>query len=390
MGGAITGGGGPRARCGHVPVNQSEVSAAAPPFAQSLFLHLILHLFPAKTCDRINSMTRDDAIASPKRNPNTGGRGARRLNMRLVAVGAGWILLLEFVLMAYRLGWLRAGWPHLVGYAVGVNFTPWVWCGYLLVLSGVLGLLSGMAWILVFRYRVLALWLWSVPAWCYFDWLNFRFMRNAATGLHAWEYQGLPASTAVRCVGYFLAFAAIAPGLLLTAEIWRYSAVGRVKSGGVRISRGIEILSLVLGAGFFAAPFVLHDPIANLMIWVSLIFMLDPVNTWCGRPSLIADWRAGRWGRTLCLMLAGLCCGLLWEFWNYWAVAKWTYHLPFLGSWSRFHYFAMPLPGLAGYLGFGPEIWVMWQFSLLLLGPLVEAESPRPNADGSWRDSGCL
>lgn len=335
-------------------------------------------------------MAGDESSRTTGTKPTDGCRGARKLNLWLIALGAGWILLLESVLTAYRLGWLSRGWLHAAGYVVGVHFTPWVWCGYLLVLMGVLGLLSGNAWILAFRYRVLALWLWSVPAWCYFDWLNFQFMRNAATGLHAWEYQGLPASALDRCIGYFLAFAAIAPGLLLTAEIWRHSAVGRVKSGGVRIGRGIEILSLLLGVCFFAAPFVLHDPIVNLMIWVSLIFMLDPVNTWCGRPSLIADWRAGRWGRTLCLMLGGLSCGLLWEFWNYWAVAKWSYHLPFLASWSRFHYFAMPLPGLAGYLGFGPEIWVMWQFSLLLIGPLVEGEQPGHDADRAWRDDGCL
>ncbi len=335
-------------------------------------------------------MAGDDSNGPIEFKPITQCRGSRRLNLWLIAAGAGWVFLLEFVLWAYRLGWLSTDWARAAGYEVGVHFTPWVWCGYLLLLMGVLGLLSGTAWILAFRCRVLALWLWSVPAWCYFDWLNFRFMRNAATGLHAWEYQGLPAGALNRCIGYFLAFAAIAPGLLLTAEIWRHSAVGRIKSAGVRIGRGLEILSLLLGVGFFAAPFVLRDPIANVMIWVSLIFMLDPVNTWCGRPSLIADWRAGRWGRTLCLMLGGLTCGLLWEFWNYWALAKWTYHLPFLASWSRYHYFAMPLPGLVGYLGFGPEMWVMWQFGLLLLAPLVEGERPGRDAEAALRDCGCL
>ena len=347
-------------------------------------------MFVHKSCDRISPMAGDDSIRPTESEPIALSRSSRPLNLRLISVGAGWIFILESVLAAYRLGWFSTGWAHAAGFLVGVHFTPCIWCGYLLVLMGVLGLLSGTAWIRTFRYRVLALWLWSVPAWCYFDWLNFRFMRNAATGLHAWEYQGLPAGALDRCIGYFLAFAAIAPALLLTAEIWRHSAVGRVKSGRVRITRALEILSLLVGICFFAAPFVLHDPVANVMIWVSLIFMLDPVNTWCGRPSLIADWRAGRWGRTLCLMLGGLSCGLLWEFWNYWALAKWTYHLPFLGYWSRYHYFAMPLPGLAGYLGFGPEIWVMWQFSLLLFGSLVEGEQVRCATDREWRDFACL
>lgn len=155
---------------------------------------LIPHLCLPQTCYRINCMAGDESRRTTEIKPTDECRGARKLNLWLIALGAGWILLLESVLTAYRLGWLSRGWLHAAGYVVGVHFTPWVWCGYLLVLMGVLGLLSGNAWILAFRYRVLALWLWSVPAWCYFDWLNFQFMRNAATGLHAWEYQGLPAS----------------------------------------------------------------------------------------------------------------------------------------------------------------------------------------------------
>ena len=305
----------------------------------------------------------------------------RRFNLRLLFLGFAWIFVLEILLAAYRNRWLPAGWPRDIGFVVGVHFTPWIWCGYLLVLGGVIGLLDGSAWVLKFRHRLLALWLWSVPAWCYFDWLNFQFMRDPATGLHAWEYQGLDAGVVDRFLGYLLAFAAIAPGLMLTAEVWRRVGMGRVHSRGVRIPKAIEIASVVLGALFFSGPFFLHEPIANLMIWVSLIFLLDPINHWCGRPSLMADWRAGRWGRTLSLMLGGLTCGFLWEFWNYWAVAKWTYHLPFLGTWQRIRYFAMPVPGLIGYFGFGLEMWVMWQFSLLLLGPLVEAGKPLTSCD---------
>jgi hypothetical protein len=34
----------------------------------------------------------------------------------------------------------------------------------------------------------------------------------------------------------------------------------------------------------------------------------------------------------------------------------------------------MPVPGLLGFLSFGIEIWVMWQFSLLVLNRFVEGE----------------
>ncbi len=323
-------------------------------------------------------------------NPRPFGRGSPRANYLLAGIGFGWICALEIVLSAYRGGLLTHGWEKQAGIMVGVHFTPFIWCGYLLVLLGVLGIATHCVFLLRWRFRLLALWIWSVIAWCYFDWLNFRFMRNAATGLHAWEYQGLPHSAADRVIGYFIAFAAIAPALLLTAELLRCAGLRRLRSAGLRIAPGIQITAFVLGICFFAGPFILHDPVANLMIWCSLIFMLDPVNFWMGRPSLIGDWRAGRWGRTLALMLGGLTCGLLWEFWNYWAIARWTYHLPFLAGWNRFHYFAMPLPGLIGYLGFGPQVWVMWQFSLLAFGPLVEGEASKAPVDGELRQDMCL
>ena len=311
-------------------------------------------------------------------------------NYVLASAGLGWVCTLEAILFAYRRGLLSHGWIRHVGIFVGVHFTPLIWCGYLLVLLGLLGFAAHCVFAARWRFRLLALSLWSVIAWCYFDWLNFRFMRNSATGLHAWEYQGLPPAAADRAIGYFIAFAAIAPALFLTAELLRRAGLWRLNSAGIRIAPAFQIAAFLLGVCFFAGPFILHDPIANFMIWCSLIFMLDPVNFWLGRPSLIADWRAGRWGRTLALMLGGLACGLLWEFWNYWAIARWTYHLPFLAGWKHVHYFAMPLPGLIGYLGFGPQMWVMWQFSLLFCRKLVEGETSALPADAELHNHMCL
>ncbi len=139
------------------------------------------------------------------------------------------------------------------------------------------------------------------------------------------------------------------------------------------------------GVVFFLAPFFLRSPSANLLIWMSLIFLLDPINFRLGRPSIVGDLRSGRWGRMLALMAGGLTCGFLWEFWNYWAIAKWTYHLPFLGVWQHWRYFQMPVLGLAGFPAFGVEVWVMWQFSLVLLHPIVEGERRRDDG-GEHRD----
>jgi hypothetical protein len=79
-----------------------------------------------------------------------------------------------------------------------------------------------------------------------------------------------------------------------------------------------------------------------------------------------AFWRAAA------LFAGGLVCGLLWEFWNYWALAKWVYHLEFLGPLEHIRYFEMPVLGLLGFLPFGAECWVMWQTIRIALDGLAE------------------
>ena len=113
--------------------------------------------------------------------------------------------------------------------------------------------------------------------------------------------------------------------------------------------------------------------------------MLDPVNKWLGRgriPTLIDDAQAGRWGRTLSLMAAGLTCGVLWEFWNYWAAAKWIYRLPFLGPLESVKLFEMPLPGFGGFLPFALECWVAFIAILLVMAALrLRFFEPLPDDD---------
>jgi len=130
-------------------------------------------------------------------------------------------------------------------------------------------------------------------------------------------------------------------------------------------------------------------PASNLAIWVGTWALLDPINLYFGRPSIVRDWLEGRWGRTLALGAGGLWCGFLWEFWNFWAYTKWEYHLPFLGTWEKYRYFEMPLMGLIGFIAFGIETWTMWQTMLLVLSPFVEGERGT-GADEALARFGCV
>jgi hypothetical protein len=47
--------------------------------------------------------------------------------------------------------------------------------------------------------------------------------------------------------------------------------------------------------------------------------------------------------------------------WNFYSLAKWVYHVPFV---QRFHVFEMPILGYAGYLPFGLECSVVAEMVL--------------------------
>jgi hypothetical protein len=237
--------------------------------------------------------------------------------------------------------------------------------------------------------------------------MNFYFMRDPTTGLRAWEYFNLPPNFQDRLAGYLVAFGAIAPGMFLTAELLqrlgfhklniRNSKPKTLISGlqspnskpKSRNAKTLSLSVLLLGILLAPIPILLGTPASNLAVWVGTWALLDPINLHFHRPSILGDWFAGRWGRTLALGTGGLLCGFLWEFWNYWAYTKWFYHLPFLGTWEHIKYFEMPLPGLIGFIAFGIETWTMWQTSLLLLSPFIEGERRSPS-DQSLSLYGCF
>ena len=248
---------------------------------------------------------------------------------------------------------------------VAVNMTCLVWPGYLLLLDGLLHRL-GRSPVRVRPHHFATLCLASILMWCLFDWINFYFMRS-------WFYLGMPPSFADRWWGYVLAFGAIVPAMLLSGQVlldlgW----LDRARGPGLPVPRWLPPVIFVIGVAMLAWPFLARNPIANLSLWTSFVFLLDPLNYRLGRPSVLRDWQAGWYGRTIAAGAGGLLCGFLWEFWNYWALAKWTYHLPFLGQLEHVKYFEMPVLGLLGFIAFGIECWVMWQTIRIPLDGLAE------------------
>ena len=100
-------------------------------------------------------------------------------------------------------------------------------------------------------------------------------------------------------------------------------------------------------------------------MWISIYFILEPINIWLGNPSLADHTESGDWRPVISLWLGVLLTAFFWEMWNFYAYPKWVYHVP-LADW--FHIFEMPLLGYGGYLPFALELYALYHLMLRFMG----------------------
>ena len=252
-------------------------------------------------------------------------------------------------------------------------FTPIVWTGYVLFVDALAAWLTGRSYLTTDRVEGVLLALTSIACWWLFELYNSpRFWRGGtqSAGLW-WHYHGLEPNPFLRRVGYDWAFATIFPALFLTATVLRTTVFRRMfVRPSHRLSR--EVHHLLVAAGVLAAalPLVLVSAWLVPLVWVAFALLLEPLNSRAGRPSWLADLRGGNASRLFGLLGAGLVCGVLWEFWNYWAATKWTYTVPYVGGLKIFE---MPVLGYLGFPAFALECFAMYHW---LRGVLRAAPAP--------------
>jgi hypothetical protein len=124
----------------------------------------------------------------------------------------------------------------------------------------------------------------------------------------------------------------------------------------VRLSAAVWI-AVAVGAFLVALPVFVHSTYLAAPVWLGFILLLDPLNTRAGSESILGDLRRQRTARLFNLLTAGIACGFLWEFWNYWGGTKWIYNVPIL---PELKIFEMPLLGYGGFPPFAVECFVMY------------------------------
>jgi hypothetical protein len=230
-------------------------------------------------------------------------------------------------------------------------FYFFAWWSYILTIDAIIYGLKGNSLILS-RTREFFL---MIP-WSIFIWLIFE---TANLSLENWYYINLPRSNVERWAGYAIAYGTVLPGIFETAEL--LETIGLLKKSRIKkcaVSQGGHQALILLGALCLISSVVIPK-YCFPWIWLGFIFLLEPFNYRFGGKSLLKDLEAGNPRKIYLLLIAGLICGLLWEFWNFWAFSKWIYTVPFF---EEIKGFEMPVLGFLGFPPFAIQAYVIYNF----------------------------
>ena len=242
---------------------------------------------------------------------------------------------------------------------IATYFTPFAWSAYILIADAAVLTLTGRsrlndAPIVVARMALL-----SIPLWLIFEAYNLR--------LHNWTYIGVPQEWAKAMLGYGWSFATITPAIFETSDLVQ-AILPPIPGKPKKISARTEIILMICGAACLILPLALPQRIAAYLfalVWIGFFLLLDPLNRRLRLPSFLGDISEGFQRRFYGFLAAGWICGWFWEFWNYWAAAKWHYTFPMFQRWKIFE---MPAPGFLGFLPFALECFDMYVTTAWLLG----------------------
>lgn len=249
-------------------------------------------------------------------------------------------------------------------------FVSWYYCfawwPYILAMESLLALRGAESDLYDHPHDWLLLLPLSVTLWLFFELLNFR--------LNNWQYVNIPAYSVERWIGYTLSFATVLPGLFVTARLLDYFGLfSSLRMTPLKEPRRLHLPLAFTGMAFLVLPMTLPQYFFPL-VWGALILLLEPVVHGNGGRSLLGDWEQGEPRRFLLLLVAGMLCGGLWEFWNFQSGAGWIYTVPFVGDAKIFE---MPVLGFLGFPPFAVECYVAANAFLLLRERMADLPTPR-------------
>jgi hypothetical protein len=234
-------------------------------------------------------------------------------------------------------------------------YFPIIWLGYILTIDAIVYKLRKNSLISNRPWQAIGMFVISALFWWIFEFANL--------GLNNWTYSGLEnlaRSSILLNLFSTLSFSTVLPALFETFELIRTVHLfenAKLKKRH-KISKKTIYMMWLLGFLCFVLSIFLPQ-FAFPLIWLSFFFILDPINYLHKQPSIIKHYEDRKFVIPIALMLAGLIMGFFWEFWNYWAVPKWTYDVAYLGAIKLFE---MPILGYICYMPFALELYSMYFF----------------------------
>jgi hypothetical protein len=259
----------------------------------------------------------------------------------------GLLLIAVFWPVNWLLDGMRSHW----------GFFP-LWLGFCLVVDALVLRRKGSSLLTRRPLAYVGLILSSVPLWWLFELINKRTQN--------WVYLS---DGTLGPVTYFLlaslSFSTVVPAVFGAAELVGTFGWIRAIRRGPRIgpNRGVLVLFFFLGAVMLAATLAQPEYFYPC-VWLSVFFLIEPINAGLGFRSLLSQTARGDWRFPIALATGALLCGCFWEMWNYFSYPKWTYHVPFV-DFGRV--FEMPILGYGGYIPFSFELFAMYHLIVGLM-----------------------
>ena len=263
----------------------------------------------------------------------------------------GW-LGLALIVIFWTLNWT------LTGLRTHWGFFP-LWLGYCLTIDGLVYWRTGTSLLTRSPRRYVGLFFVSSPVWWLFEFLNVRTQN--------WEYLAVEYFSPLAYAFWTtLCFTTVIPAVFGSAELFAsFDFVKRLRRGPViGTDRRTTLFFFILGWVMLILMW-LWPKIFFPFLWLSVFFILEPINVWMGNRSLAFWTQRGDWRPVISLWLGVLLTGFFWEMWNFYSFPKWIYHVPW-GNWL--HIFEMPLLGYGGYLPFALELYALYHLISGLLG----------------------
>jgi len=257
----------------------------------------------------------------------------------------GWIGII-LVIVFWYLNW------QLDGLRTHILFFP-LWLGYALTVDAIVYYRKGTSLLKRNVKKYILLFLISAPAWWLFELLNLATQN--------WFYEGKQFFTDLEYAFYAtLSFSTVIPAVFGTAElIGSFKWIQKIKPGfKIPPTKKILIVHFIIG-WLMLLLMIIFPQYFFLFVWMSVFFIIEPVNVWLNNRTLFEYISVGDWRPVFSLWISCLICGIFWEMWNYLSYPKWVYHIPFV---DFLHIFEMPLIGYLGYIPFSLELFALYHF----------------------------